>query len=207
VDVPSDAIVEVDTTGPDRFLEPNERAALTVFHQRRQFSLSPDTQAKLFSLFLNGVNCLEIVRLNRGISLGQVIAARVEGRWDEKRQQHVEDLLKETRQRIQQTTLESVDFVASQLAAAHKLYGDKVKKFLQTGDEADLGGFSISGWKTYREALELLKLVTGQDTKKVQGEVKHTHTHEVAQPLTPVNRPMTGDEARLARKAFLSKGK
>lgn len=200
----ADAIVEVAPSNPERLLNGQEKAALDVYHQRRQPPLSPDMQARLFSLFLQGIDCMEIVRLNRGVSLGQVIAARVEGRWDEQRQDHLNALLKETRTRLQQTTLEAVDFVTTQLAAAHKLYGDRVKKFLQTGDEKDLGGFSIHGWKGYREAVDLLKTLTGQDAKK--HEHKHLHQTDPNQPLPSANRAMTPTEAKQAVKATLKKG-
>jgi hypothetical protein len=167
--------------------------------------MSPGTQAKLFALFLNGVDCVEIARLNAGITLGQIIVARIEGKWDDLRQEHVENLLKETRLRLQQVALESVDFVTLQLAAAHKQYGDAVKKYLQTGDTADLGGFSIHGWKSYRDAQDLLKVITGADKtekKSVSGEVLHRHVNEPTS-IPAVNRAMTPEEARAAVKQLL----
>lgn len=185
-------------TEEEKALNSRELAAYDYVNSRPalQQALSPDTQAKFFSLFLNGTSCEEIARLNKGVSLGNIVRARVEGKWDLKRAEHIEHLLLTTRERLQQISLESVEFVSNMLAAAHKLYGDKFKQFLQTGQEADLGPFSIHGLKAYKEAIELLKTITGQDKKpqKVEGEI--VHTHHVAQPLTPSNRGMTPKEAR-----------
>jgi hypothetical protein len=200
------AIVEGVIVNPERLLTPREKAAYELSLKMKVARLSPDTQAKLFSLFLAGNDCVKIMDLNKGITLGQICIARVEGKWDEKRNDHVEALLKETRQRLQQTTLESIDFLTTQLSAAHKHYGDRVKKFLQTGDQADLGGFSIHSWKAYREALELLKVVTtSPDKGKVVGEIHH-HVHaEGTQSIPSVNRAMTAQEAREARQGFLKR--
>lgn len=192
---------------PERFLSSRERAAYDFVVKMKQPGVSPHTQAKFFALFLQGTDCAEIARLNPGFSLGQIVAARVEGRWDEHRQEHVESLLRETRMRLQQTTLEGIEFIAGQLAAARKLYGDKTKKFLQSGDPADLGGFSIHGWKAYREAVDILKTLTGGDKteKKVSGEI--LHKHEVSQSAPTSNRAMSTTVASTAVEQALAKKK
>lgn len=146
--------------------------------------ISPATRAKLFSLFLQGHDCVEIARLNQGITLGQIVRVRVDDLWDDKRREHIEALLGEVKTRLQQTTLESVEFVSNLLAATHKQYGDQLKKYLQSGDPADLGPFSIHGLRQYREAIQLLRELSGQDSKKggsqVSGEIIHTHRVEGA---------------------------
>lgn len=202
-DPPASSVVVVEKRHP--FLTDRERTAYEFLMAHPQPHLSPGTQLKLFTLFLQGVDCAEIARLNQGITLAQVVVARVEGHWDDLRQEHIESLLKEARLRLQQTALESADFVTMQIAAAHKQYGDAVKKYMQTGDTADLGGFSIHGWKSYREAQDLLKVITGTDktqVQKVQGEVKHTHVNETI-TVPAVNRAMTPEEARAAVKQLL----
>ena len=199
-----DAIERV--TNPDVYLTDREKSALAVVVKMRPepARLSPSLEAQLFSLFLNGQDCVKIAQMNPGITLGQIVRARVEGQWDVKRWEHTESLLKDARNRLQQTTLESVDFVASQIAAAHKLYGEKVKRYLQTGNEEDLGGFSIHGWKNYNEAIELLKKLTGQDgtKQKVSGEI--VHKHEVSS-MPAANRALTTVEATSVIKKNLAK--
>ncbi len=203
MEIPPDAIEKV--TNPEVYLTPREKTALAVTFKMRPepARLSPTLEAQLFSLFLNGQDCVKIAQMNPGITLGQIVRARVESQWDLKRFEHVEALLKDARDRLQQTTLESVDFVAAQIAAAHKLYGEKVKRYLQTGNEKDLGGFSIHGWKAYNDAIELLKKLTGQDgtKQKVSGEI--VHKHEVTVPAA--NRALTTVEATSVIKKNLAK--
>lgn len=194
----TDAIVVESQANPERFLTPREKAAYDFTVAHRMPDLSPASRAKLFALFLQGTDCVEISRLNPGITLGQVVRVRLDDGWDEKRREHIAALLSEVRVRLQQTTLESVEFVSNLLAATHKQYGDQLKKYLMTGDPADLGTFGIHGLRQYREAIQLLRELSGQDdpkTKKqsVTGEVIHTHRVE---GTTPANRGMTNEEAR-----------
>lgn len=202
VPVTDAAIVEVGA-GPEKYLTTRERGAYDFVRNMKPTpaTLSTSLQVKLFTLFLQGIDCVEIARLNQGISLGQVIIARIEGRWDEKRQDHIEKLLRDTSLRLQQTTLEGIDFIAAQLAAVHKIEGDRIKRFLQSGDKADLGTFDISSWKSYKEVIEILKTLTGADKKTQQhsGEIIHKHEHTV--PAT--NRGMVHSESRAIIEAEL----
>lgn len=162
----------------------------------------------MFGLFLQGTSCEDIVRLNKGLSLGQIVRARVDNDWDGKRQAHIEGLLTSTRERLQQITLESVEFVSMALAAAHKQFGDQFKRYLQTGNEQDLPPvMTITGLKSYKEAIELLKTLSGQDTKKNTHTGEVIHTHVVEQPLPRANKALSSEEASAAvRLALQSKG-
>jgi hypothetical protein len=200
--------VEPALTATERLLTGRELGALRWARGHPQPKLSPDTQARLFALFLQNVDCIEIARLNKGLTLAQIVEARVDGYWDERRAEYQTALLKATADLVQQTTLESIQFVSLQIAAAHKQYGDQIKKYLQTGDVADLGSFSIHGFKQYREAVELLKTLTGADTKKHSGEI--LHRHEFAgnqQPTVAPTRPMKSIEAKAVVQQALARKK
>lgn len=195
----TDATLAEVGVGPEKYLSPKERDALT-FAQNKVPPYAPlasSLQARFFNMFLQGISCEEIVRLNPGMSLGQVVTARVEGKWDEKRQNHVETLLRETALRLQQTTLEGIDFITTALAAANKLEGDKIKKYLQTGDPKELGEFTVKNWGDYGKLLSLLKTLTGQDKAPQQqnhsGEIVHKHEHTT---VPAANRGMNHGEAR-----------
>lgn len=196
------ALATVEPETERSSLSPRELAAYEFVVRHKIPPLSPVTQAAMFEAYLNGIDCVEIARLNPGISLGQIVWARVDGTWDEKRQEHIESLLNSTRARLQQTHLESADFVMVQLAAAHKQYGDAAKKFLQTGDPKDLGTFGIHGPRQYKETIELLKTLT-TPTKKGPEEHLHKHEHKHEVSIGAVNRPMTPGEARTSIKAAL----
>lgn len=138
-------------------LNARELSAYRLMVETKQPNLAPTKQAQLFELFLSGVEPLEIVSLNPGISLGQVTRVRIEGLWDKRRQDYRDTLLFKTQERLEQTLMECYGFVSLQLTVAHKLHMTKLQKFIQTGDEKDLGGWTITGWRSYQDAIGILK--------------------------------------------------
>jgi hypothetical protein len=96
--------------------------------------------------------------------------------WDLKRKDYTDGLLDRIHETVQATQLESVQFVSLWAASFNKLFGDKLRRFLQTGKEEDLG--DLKGQmtlKSYQQTLDLLLRLTGQDKdKNVSGEILHT---------------------------------
>jgi len=125
--------------------------------------IAPSLNAKMFGLFLQGRTCEEIRRLNQAITLGQIVAARIEGDWDRRRSEHLDRLLTETSLRVQQSTLETANFVCDLLAVADKEHGDKLRLYLQTGDKKDLGEFKIDSIFNLKQTIEVLQKLTGQE--------------------------------------------
>jgi uncharacterized protein YfaQ (DUF2300 family) len=91
-------------------------------------------------------------------------------------------LLEGVRERVSNTQVEAIGFACDLMAGFHKLQGDKLKKYIQTGDPAELGELSTMNIKTYVTAVELLLKLTGQDKqgsdKKITGEIVHKHEVE-----------------------------
>lgn len=182
----------------EALLTERELREYRVYQRLNRPPMAPSTQAQLFQLFLNGNGCEEIVRLNpNGFALGAVVRARIENDWDLKRQEHQEQLMLRVRERVQQVTLETIERVSNEMAASNKLINDKVKKFLQTGDPAELNGTSIGNVRHLKEMVEMLQKLTGQDAKKTQtvgGTIEHRHTVEAtpasALPVLPAGRPV-----------------
>ncbi len=168
-------------------LTPAEAHALRYFKQARQPEVSPDKSAEMFELYLNGKSCDEIRRLNKGLSLGQIIHCRVRDEWDLKRDQHRASLQVEVVPRVMDAQLEAADFLGDMLAASVRLHGDAIKMFLQTGDKGHLKGTPLeSGFtlKQIRDLIDTLRAVTGQGDKKVvehRGSVSVDHTPRVSQ--------------------------
>jgi hypothetical protein len=155
-------------------LDEREEQALVKWQHSQHPAIAPETQARLFRLYLNGKSTHEIHRLNQQFSLGQIVNAKIQGKWDERVEQHVDELLNGVKARVQQVTLESIDFVADLISAANKLYGERIKRYLQTENPEDLGDLQISSLDGYRKAIELLQKLTGQD-KQQKGEVTVLH--------------------------------
>jgi len=113
-------------------------------------------------LFLNGKSAEEIANLNK-MPLGEVVRARIDFEWDNKKNEHVAFLMGSVRDRVRQTQLETIIFSSDLLAAAHKLHGERIRKFLQSGDESELGDLKITSLKAYKDTVELFMKLTGQD--------------------------------------------
>jgi hypothetical protein len=148
-------------------------------------ALAPSLNAKFFNLYLNGKGCEEIRRLNPQFGLGDIVAARIEGEWDKRRDEHLDQLLDQTSRRLQQTTMETADFVCDLLAVANREHGDRLRRYLQTGDDKELGDFRISSLPGLKSAIEILQKLTGDDRKQsvtLAGEVLHRQTEEKKQP-------------------------
>lgn len=134
--------------------------------RKNRASLSPALSAKMFELFLHGDTCERIVSLSPGIQLGQVLEARVRDRWDQRREKHLDELYGTIAARLKQTQLEAVEFTTDLMAAAHKEFGTKLKKYLMTGDVADLPDNAIKSLAAYSKVADVLLKLSGQNKDK-----------------------------------------
>ncbi len=196
----------VSLTNPEDVLTDTERVALIAYRKEGvQLRLSGDTQMKLFSLFLNGHPCSELQALNRQFSLGQILTARLEGNWDKRRQEHVEGLYANVLSRIQQSSVEAVGFVADQLAAVHKMYGEKARRYLQSGDPKDFDSFGADDIKNYKVLVETLQKLTGQEKASTEVNISGS-VPKPERDITPERRPLTSTRAaEIVRLANLKK--
>lgn len=172
-------------------LSADEQKAYAKYLQEKRPPLSPKTASELFELFLNGSTCQEIAALNPGFGLGIIVRARVDFGWDEKREEYLTNLYQKAREKVQKNQLEAVDFVGNAMAVYHKLWNTKFKKFLQTGNESELGDFKSMTPAQYKSICELLLKLTGQENvtkSKVSGEIVHKIE-------TPTNRAISPKEA------------
>jgi len=118
---------------------------------------------------VHGISCAEIVVLNApAYVVEQVLEARVRDQWDEKRRTYTDDLYAGILNNVRQTQVESIQFVSTLLAAAHKHHGQKLRRYLQTGDEKDLDGMSIDSFRSYKTVAETLLKLTGQDRGAIE---------------------------------------
>lgn len=148
-------------------LSPDEEEAYVSWQQRNRPAVAASTQSKFFELFLHGHSCAEIQQMNPSFELGAIVAARVVGQWDDKRDAYLAGLLARGAERVQQVRLESIYFISNMLAATNKLHGEKFKRYLQNGDPQELDGITIRSFKEYKEVVDVLLKLTGQDVKKV----------------------------------------
>lgn len=149
--------------------------------------LAPLFNKRLYDLYLRGFSCEDISTQNPGLDTGAVARARVDGDWDERRDRYTAELLTDSAASLRQTAAESLNFLSLVLAVAHKEHGEKLRRYLVTGDPADLGDFRIENFKGYKLIIETIAQLIGADQKK-------TVTHRVAQ-VGGVVVPAEGDSS------------
>lgn len=173
-----------------------EESAYRAHLRANEPPLSPTLQQELFELYLKGSTLEEISRINKAIRLGPIVRAAVEGDWYGRRAVYVQGLLDGLRARVQQAQAEAVGFMSDYLAVAHKMFGDKMKRYLQTGDESELGDLKPTSITHYKIVLEMLLKATGQgETKNSTVKVDVVHQHEVPAFM---NAPLTPEQAMQA---------
>lgn len=207
-------VAQPQALATEDLLSSKELIAYDRYKKEGGHPLSPTVHAQFFALYLNGKTPDEIQTLNPGYPLGAIIKALVEGRWIERKREHLDNLLEGARGRVEQVQLESIVFVSDLLSAANKMHGDKIKKYLQTGNATELGDLKIDSLGAYTRAVDLLMKLTQQD-----GESKVKHTHTIMPPVGGqvanatiidaqiIESPKTGTEAVSIMKALSNFGK
>lgn len=138
-------------------------------------SLAPKTSAEFLNLYLNGYTCEEIRNLNPGFKLGIIVKARIEHEWDKHKKEYIDTLMTQTRESVQKIQLEAIRFASDGMSVHQRVLGSAFKKYMQTGNEEDLGTHKDQiNIRNYKEYVALLMQLTGQDGKKqVSGEINH----------------------------------
>lgn len=186
-------------------LTDEEVFAYNYWLESKKPSLAPSLNLKLFELYLNGSSCAEIQKLNPALDLGTIVSARLQGLWDHRRDEYLDSLLENTSLRVKQATLESAVLICDMLAAANKLHGQKLRKFLQTGDERELGALGIDSLRDFKQAVEIMQKLSGQERQQqvnVSGTVQHTAT-----PVTEDDEAASSSSANDILKKLLGNGK
>lgn len=153
-----------------RFLTPHERSILDDWLKNStKPKISIDTSLRMYELFLQGCSMQEICELNKNVfSMGQLLNARVQQEWDERKLKHLDHLYGTIVQKVAQVQSEGISFIADVMAMQHKLYSTKIREYLQTGDESKLDGVPME-YRTatgYRKIIDSLMKITGQDKQK-----------------------------------------
>jgi hypothetical protein len=174
----------------EQSLTQSERSAYEKYERDNKPPLSPKTASEFFELFLQGSSCEEISKLNPAFGLGIIVKARFDYQWDIKKEEYITSLFSNIKEKIQKNQLEAIEFSALSMSVFHKLWSTKFKKFLQTGNEAELGDLKGMSFKVYKDISENILKLTGQDKKQqiVSGEV--VHKMEV-----PANKPISTKDA------------
>lgn len=137
---------------------------LTAYMERGGHQLAAETAVRFFELYLNGSDCAEIHRLNKPFPFEAILWARIKYEWDKKKDEITIALTEKTKEKAVKAALETTGLLSDMLIAASKKHGDKLKKYIQTGNEEDLGdSMSIDNIASLIRAVEGLQKITGAD--------------------------------------------
>ncbi len=184
----------------DQDITPVERARLAAidrltaqdlteyerYCQGNKPNLSPDVNKRLYELYLNGMSVDDMQALNPGLPRGAILKARVDGRWDERRDVYLGEILADVPGRMKQLAAESLGFMSLMLAVAHKEQGEALKLYLQTGDAKHLGDFRIKSFGQYKQVIEAISRLL-EAGKGKGGENAAPLVNVVAQPGSNVS--------------------
>jgi hypothetical protein len=150
-----------------RILSEEENEAVKKYLESGGKKLSTETAASFFSMYLNGYDTKEIFRLNKAFPYESILIAKVTGDWDKEKEDYLNKLQENIKEKLLKAQLESINFLSDLLSATHKKHGDKIKKFLTSGNEKDLEGtMSVDSVSQLLKVVEGLNKVTGQDRPK-----------------------------------------
>ena len=123
-----------------------------------------------FELFVQGKSARDIHRNNAVFPLEVILYCQIKYNWDQLREEYINELQKKTMERLMQIRMESVNFAVDLLNVAHKQHGEKLQKYLQSGNDEDLPEMAISSIAGYQKVLEtLIKAVEGAKKSKEEG--------------------------------------
>lgn len=127
----------------------------------KEAPLGPTVVGQMFEQFLHGMSPTQIAREWKGYQLGAIVRAAVENLWFDRRAEYLDKLHSTTTDRAKQIAAESVEFTGALLAVAHRRWGAKLRRYLATGDEAELGEFEIKSIDQYRKVIQTFLELTG----------------------------------------------
>lgn len=173
-----DNSIEAQLQRASQLLPIHEYNMLRSYIEAGKHALSSDTCLKFFELFLSGTDCSEIHRLNKAFPYEAILWARIKYNWDTARDLNLFRLQQATQNKVMKAQLEATSLMSDMIAAANRRYGDKLKRYLQTGDEDEIKGvMGVESIQGLLRVMEGLLKATGQDRiSKTIHESRHHHT-------------------------------
>ena len=160
-------VIDVPQTFDDRAkakLSDGEYKAMSLYISQNKPELALTTCNSFFELFLNGNSVEDIHKMNTAYPIQAIQWARIKYDWDRMKEMYVVNLQSRIADKVMKAQLEVTSFYADVLSATVKKHGNKVKRYLQTGDEKDLGNaMGVDSIGSLARVVEALQKITGQD--------------------------------------------
>lgn len=161
-----------DLEGALKLLSEDEADELQRWLSKEKPPIAVSTAAKLFEIFIQGQTCKQIHKLNPQFDYGAIIHARIRDGWDEKRAEYVAHAYGSIREKVIKAQMDAIEMTANLLSVTAEQNNKKYLKYLQTKDEQELkGSIQIESLKQFKEAVESLQKLTGQDKDATKNPV------------------------------------
>lgn len=153
-------------------LHQSEYNVLKAYIDGGRLELSLDTANRMFALYLNGTDIKEIFKLNSAIPYEAILWARFKYNWDREKELHIFQLKNAISEHVMKAQLDVTALMSNMLTAVSKTHGDKLKKYMQSGDIKDLdGALTIDSINSMLKIIDGLQKITGQgNTKTIRTE-------------------------------------
>lgn len=151
--------------------------------------ISTTLSMQMYQLFLEGYTCKDIAKVNSSFSEKDIVYFRVKNNWDAEKEEYALKLRLQVQDKMAKQKLESVEFLTNMLAVTHKQQREQMLRYLQSGKAEDLPETWIKGSKGYKETIEILQKITGEDKvskHKIESESNiniTTNGGEVSSPM------------------------
>jgi hypothetical protein len=143
------------------------------------------TAQKFFDLYLNGYDVNEIHRLNPSFPKGCIYLARLRYSWDQMYHDAMVTMNQRVINKITKAAIEATSIYTDMIAAANKKHGDRLKKYIQTGDESYLkDALSINSISDLAKVIESLQKLSGQDRTFTIKDEREALQGKSANPIT-----------------------
>lgn len=159
-------VIDIEASFEDRAvasLSDTDYAELVAYISAEKPELALSVAQKFFELYLHGNSVDEIHRLNSAFPKSAIQWVRFKYNWDKLKNEHMIKLHESTMQKVMKAQLDATSLIADTLSVASKRHGDKLKKYIQNGNESDLTALDIKSLKDLMKASEALQKITGQD--------------------------------------------
>lgn len=161
-------------------LNEEERTELERWLSQDKPPLAVSTAAKMFEVFLQWKTTEEIHKLNPQFEWGAIIHARLRDRWDKRRSEFTNQAYDTIRHKVVKAQMDAIEMASNLLTVTAKKNNDKFLRFLQTGDAKELQDtMELKNLKQFKDAVETLQKLTGQDKKPETNPVTNIRAEQV----------------------------
>lgn len=112
----------------------------------------------MFGLYMAGKNYLEISKITR-VKKDIVLYMSAKMRWYEKRIDYLDSLQSNITEKIKNTQIQSLNFIADLIAFHHKFYGEQIDEYMRTGDKTIVANLDMKQLSQYFKSIEILEKI------------------------------------------------